>query len=62
LVRLDSYLQVFNCSHPLDWNRVTLNYHQYHEAVSPSQPWYFPKFQEGSFDAWGPTTPGNMLS
>ncbi|KAK0186877.1 glycoside hydrolase family 35 protein [Armillaria mellea] len=58
LYGLDSYPQGFDCSHPLDWNRVTLNYHQYHEAVNPSQPWYFPEFQGGSFDAWGPTAPG----
>ncbi|KAK0471626.1 glycoside hydrolase superfamily [Armillaria novae-zelandiae] len=58
LYGLDFYPQGFDCSHPLDWNRVTLNYHQYHEAVNPSQPWYFPEFQGGSFDAWGPTAPG----
>ncbi|KAG7440311.1 glycoside hydrolase family 35 protein [Guyanagaster necrorhizus] len=61
LYGLDSYPQGFDCSHPLDWNGVTLNYHQYHEAANPSQPWYFPEFQGGSFDAWGPTAPGYAL-
>jgi len=30
-------------------------------AVNPGQPWYFPEFQGGSFDAWGPTAPGKLL-
>ncbi|CAL1698277.1 unnamed protein product [Somion occarium] len=50
---LDSYPQGFDCSHPRDWRPVVLNYHQYHEQVNPSQPWYIPEFQGGSFDPWG---------
>jgi hypothetical protein len=33
-----------------------------HSAVNPSQPWYFPEFQGGAFDAWGPTAPGKTLT
>ncbi|KAJ7483608.1 glycoside hydrolase family 35 protein [Mycena latifolia] len=58
LYGLDSYPQGFDCSHPDVWNPVTTNYHTYHERVNPSQAWYFPEFQGGSFDAWGPTAPG----
>ncbi|KAJ7058089.1 glycoside hydrolase family 35 protein [Mycena amicta] len=58
LYGLDSYPQGFDCSHPTNWNPVTTNYHTYHEQVNPSQAWYFPEFQGGSFDAWGPTAPG----
>ncbi|KAJ7022668.1 glycoside hydrolase family 35 protein [Mycena alexandri] len=55
---LDSYPQGFDCSHPEVWNGVTTNYHTYHEQANPSQAWYIPEFQGGSFDAWGPTAPG----
>ncbi|KAG6888527.1 hypothetical protein C0995_007639 [Termitomyces sp. Mi166 len=58
LYGLDSYPQGFDCSNPTVWQPVTTNYHQYHAEVNPSQPWYFPEFQGGSFDAWGPTAPG----
>ncbi|KAJ6579095.1 glycoside hydrolase family 35 protein [Mycena vulgaris] len=58
LYGLDSYPQGFDCSHPDVWNPVTTNYLSYHERVNPSQAWYFPEFQGGSFDAWGPTAPG----
>ncbi|THU84979.1 glycoside hydrolase family 35 protein [Dendrothele bispora CBS 962.96] len=58
LYGLDSYPQGFDCSNPLTWSPVTLNYHQYHEDVNPSQPFYFPEFQGGSFDPWGPNAPG----
>ncbi|KAK7031967.1 glycoside hydrolase family 35 protein [Favolaschia claudopus] len=58
LYGLDSYPQGFDCSHPDVWNPVTTNYFSYHEQVNPSQAWYFPEFQGGSFDAWGPTAPG----
>ncbi|KAJ7612991.1 glycoside hydrolase family 35 protein [Roridomyces roridus] len=58
LYGLDSYPQGFDCSHPTVWSGVTTNYQQYHEAANPSQAWYFPEFQGGSFDAWGPTAPG----
>ncbi|KAI6113990.1 glycoside hydrolase family 35 protein [Pisolithus sp. B1] len=55
---LDSYPQGFDCSNPTVWNPVVTNYYNYHESVNPGQPWYFPEFQGGSFDAWGPTAPG----
>ncbi|GLB38736.1 putative glycoside hydrolase family 35 protein [Lyophyllum shimeji] len=58
LYGLDSYPQGFDCSNPTVWRPVTTNYHQYHAAVNPSQAWYIPEFQGGSFDAWGPTAPG----
>ncbi|KAG6899745.1 hypothetical protein C0993_007232 [Termitomyces sp. T159_Od127] len=58
LYGLDSYPQGFDCSNPTVWRPVTTNYQQYHAEVNPSQPWYFPEFQGGSFDAWGPTAPG----
>ncbi|KAK0186885.1 glycoside hydrolase family 35 protein [Armillaria mellea] len=58
LYGMDAYPQRYDCSHPLDWHGVPLDYHQYHEEVNPSQPWYIPEFQGGSFDAWGPTSPG----
>ena len=49
----DSYPQEFDCSHPTNWNPVTANYHEYHERVNPSQPFYMPEFQGGSLDPWG---------
>ncbi|KAH9919188.1 glycoside hydrolase superfamily [Epithele typhae] len=49
---LDAYPQGFNCSNPTHRNRVTETYHQWHEDVNPSQPWYMPEFQGGSFDPW----------
>ncbi|KAI0263999.1 glycoside hydrolase family 35 protein [Gloeopeniophorella convolvens] len=55
---LDSYPQGFDCSHPETWSPVVTNYHDYHEGTNPSQPWYFPEFQGGSFDPWGPSAPG----
>lgn len=55
---MDSYPQGFDCSNPDVWRPVTTNYYSYHESVDPEQPWYFPEFQGGSFDAWGPTAPG----
>ncbi|KAF9073660.1 glycoside hydrolase family 35 protein [Rhodocollybia butyracea] len=58
LYGLDSYPQGFDCSNPQNWNPITTNYHTYHESANPSQPFYFPEFQGGSFDAWGPTAPG----
>ncbi|PFH51224.1 glycoside hydrolase family 35 protein [Amanita thiersii Skay4041] len=58
LYGLDSYPQGFDCSNPTVWRPVTTNYHQYHQQVNPSQAWYIPEFQGGSFDAWGPTAPG----
>ncbi|KAJ7467866.1 glycoside hydrolase family 35 protein [Mycena galericulata] len=61
LYGLDSYPQGFDCSNPEVWNPVTTNYHQYHEQVNPSEAWYFPEFQGGSFDAWGPGAPGYPL-
>uniref|UniRef100_A0A0W0F4R5 Glycoside hydrolase 35 catalytic domain-containing protein n=1 Tax=Moniliophthora roreri TaxID=221103 RepID=A0A0W0F4R5_MONRR len=58
LYGLDSYPQGFDCSHPDIWNSVILNYHQYHEEVNPSQPWYIPEFQGGAFDNWAQNAPG----
>ncbi|KAF8074062.1 glycoside hydrolase family 35 protein [Lyophyllum atratum] len=58
LYGLDSYPQGFDCSNPTVWRPVTTNYQSYHAAVNPSQAWYIPEFQGGSFDAWGPTAPG----
>ncbi|XP_006462927.1 hypothetical protein AGABI2DRAFT_152299 [Agaricus bisporus var. bisporus H97] len=58
LYGLDSYPQGFDCSNPTRWRGVVTNYHQYHADVNPSQPFYSPEFQGGSFDAWGPTAPG----
>ncbi|KAJ8691682.1 hypothetical protein PTI98_011229 [Pleurotus ostreatus] len=58
LYGLDSYPQGFDCSNPTVWHGVTTNYQQYHASANPSQPWYIPEFQGGSFDAWGPTAPG----
>lgn len=57
LYGLDSYPQLFDCSNPEKWNPVQL-YHSYHEQTDPGEPFYFPEFQGGSFDAWGPTAPG----
>lgn len=54
LYGLDGYPQRFDCSNPLVWNPVPLTYYDYHMSVNPSQPWYIPEFQAGSYDAWGP--------
>ncbi|KAF5348545.1 hypothetical protein D9756_009580 [Leucocoprinus leucothites] len=58
LYGLDAYPQGFDCSNPTVWRGVPTNFHQYHTDVNPSQAWYIPEFQGGSFDAWGPTAPG----
>ncbi|KAJ7740521.1 glycoside hydrolase family 35 protein [Mycena metata] len=58
LYGMDSYPQRFDCSHPSVWRPVVTTYHEYHAKVNPSQPWYIPEFQAGSFDAWGPSAPG----
>ncbi|KIM43038.1 glycoside hydrolase family 35 protein [Hebeloma cylindrosporum] len=58
LYGMDSYPQGFDCSHPTVWKPAITNYQQYHAEVNPSQPWYIPEFQGGSYDAWGPTAPG----
>ncbi|KAI5120764.1 hypothetical protein M0805_004727 [Coniferiporia weirii] len=58
LYGLDAYPQGFDCSDPEVWSPVTSNYHDYHEGTNPSQPFYFPEFQGGAFDAWGPSAPG----
>ncbi|CDO72277.1 Glycoside Hydrolase Family 35 protein [Trametes cinnabarina] len=50
---LDSYPQGFDCSNPTHWAPVVTNYHQYHIENNPSEPWYMPEFQGGSFDPWG---------
>ncbi|KAL0951694.1 hypothetical protein HGRIS_008370 [Hohenbuehelia grisea] len=59
LYGLDSYPQgSFNCTAPSAWRPVVTNYHQYHQSVNPSQPWYIPEFQSGVLDVWGPLSPG----
>ncbi|KDQ25709.1 glycoside hydrolase family 35 protein [Pleurotus ostreatus PC15] len=58
LYGVDAYPQRYDCSHPTVWHDVPTGYPQYHAEVNPSQPWYIPEFQGGSFDAWGPTSPG----
>ncbi|KAF4577239.1 hypothetical protein EYR36_005226 [Pleurotus pulmonarius] len=58
LYGVDAYPQRYDCSHPAVWHDVPTGYPQYHAEVNPSQPWYIPEFQGGSFDAWGPTSPG----
>ncbi|CAK5265004.1 unnamed protein product [Mycena citricolor] len=58
LYGMDSYPQRFDCSNPTVWRPVVETYRTYHERVNPSQPWYIPEFQAGSFDAWGPSAPG----
>ncbi|KAJ8075322.1 hypothetical protein PM082_019660 [Marasmius tenuissimus] len=77
LYGMDAYPQRYNCTYPDVWQPVPLDWHQYHEDVNPSQPWYSPgkedllashqaprfnliatEFQSGSFDPWGPTSPG----
>ncbi|KAF8871082.1 galactose-binding domain-like protein [Infundibulicybe gibba] len=58
LYSLDPYPQGFDCSSSTVWRPVNTSYHSYHASVNPSQAWYFPEFQGGSFDAWGPTAPG----
>ncbi|KAH0831870.1 glycoside hydrolase family 35 protein [Lanmaoa asiatica] len=55
---LDAYPQRFDCSNPMAWRPVDTDYYSYHQSVNPGQPWYFPEFQGGAFDAWGPTAPG----
>ncbi|KAI0352572.1 hypothetical protein OH77DRAFT_1428259 [Trametes cingulata] len=50
---LDSYPQGFDCSNPTHWAPVVTSYHQYHATNNPSEPWYMPEFQGGSFDPWG---------
>ncbi|KAF8873040.1 hypothetical protein BD779DRAFT_1477252 [Infundibulicybe gibba] len=57
LYSLDPYPQGFDCSSSTVWRPVNTSYHSYHASVNPSQAWYFPEFQGGSFDAWGPTAP-----
>ncbi|KAG9315962.1 glycoside hydrolase family 35 protein [Chiua virens] len=55
---IDAYPQNFDCSHPKVWNPVDTSYYSYHASVNPGHPLYFPEFQGGAFDAWGPTAPG----
>ncbi|KAF9451828.1 glycoside hydrolase family 35 protein [Macrolepiota fuliginosa MF-IS2] len=55
---LDAYPQHFDCSTPTVWVPITANDHQYHADVNPSQPFYYPEFQAGASDAWGPTSLG----
>ncbi|KAI0352573.1 hypothetical protein OH77DRAFT_1523159 [Trametes cingulata] len=41
------------CADPDLWSPVGTNYHAYHEATNPGEPWYMPEFQAGLFDTWG---------
>ncbi|PPQ66179.1 hypothetical protein CVT24_000156 [Panaeolus cyanescens] len=55
----DAYPQRYDCTHPTVWPpTVPTNFWQYHADVNPWQPSYVPEFQAGSFDPWGPTSPG----
>ncbi|EJC98868.1 glycoside hydrolase family 35 protein [Fomitiporia mediterranea MF3/22] len=58
--QVDAYPQRYNCSFPDVWPQIADNWHDYHEDVNPSEPFYFPEFQGGSFDAYGPTSPGYL--
>ncbi|KAF7297228.1 Glycoside hydrolase family 35 protein [Mycena indigotica] len=61
LYGLDSYFVGADCSDPNNWPQVPDYYHRYHQEVNPSQAWFFPEFQAGSFDGWGPGSPGYAL-
>ncbi|KAF7297192.1 Glycoside hydrolase family 35 protein [Mycena indigotica] len=61
LYGMDSYFVGADCSDPNKWPQVPDYYHRYHQEVNPSQPWFFPEFQAGSFDGWGPNSPGYEL-
>ncbi|TFY68957.1 hypothetical protein EVJ58_g705 [Rhodofomes roseus] len=50
---LDAYPNGFDCSNPHVWSPLPTDYHEYHETTDPSEPWYMPEFQGGSFDPWG---------
>ncbi|TFK34230.1 glycoside hydrolase family 35 protein [Crucibulum laeve] len=58
LYGFDAYPQRYNCSNPTGWSPVPTNYHAFHADANPSQPLYIPEFQGGSFDPWGPNSPG----
>ncbi|KAF5386540.1 hypothetical protein D9757_005888 [Collybiopsis confluens] len=58
LYGMDAYPQGLVASNLSIWNPIEKNYHEYHEQVNPSQPWYSPEFQSGAFDGWGPGATG----
>ncbi|KAL5524693.1 hypothetical protein ACEPAF_9838 [Sanghuangporus sanghuang] len=58
LYGIDAYPQRYDCSNPSIWPPIPTNWYDYHEVVNPSQPFYFPEFQGGSLDGWGPNSPG----
>ncbi|KAJ7141923.1 glycoside hydrolase family 35 protein [Mycena crocata] len=58
LYGINSYPQGLVASNLSVWNPVEKNYHNYHTAANPSQPWYGPEIQSGAFDGWGPGSPG----
>ncbi|KAK7044841.1 glycoside hydrolase family 35 protein [Favolaschia claudopus] len=58
LYGMDSYTQGADCSNPDDLRGAPLDFHQYHERVNPWQVWWSPEYQAGSFDGWGPGSPG----
>lgn len=48
----DSYPQMFDCSNPYRWNAIPSDYRAYHQSANPSEPWYIPEFQGGSYDPY----------
>ncbi|KAF9524253.1 glycoside hydrolase family 35 protein [Crepidotus variabilis] len=60
LYGMDSYPQGADCANPRTWTPINNNDsdHKYHMKVNPSQPWFYPEFQAGVFDSWGPNSPG----
>ncbi|KAH8928260.1 glycoside hydrolase family 35 protein [Atractiella rhizophila] len=59
LYGFDNYPLRFDCSNPSIWpSSVAETHYSYHQKVNPQQPLYFPEYQAGAFDAWGPTSPG----
>uniref|UniRef100_V5ESD8 beta-galactosidase n=1 Tax=Kalmanozyma brasiliensis (strain GHG001) TaxID=1365824 RepID=V5ESD8_KALBG len=53
LYGLDSYPQRFDCSNPTTWVPIRDDYLEYHQQTNPSQPFYIPEFQGGSYDPYG---------
>ncbi|KAF8886209.1 glycoside hydrolase superfamily [Infundibulicybe gibba] len=61
LYGLDAYPQKFDCSNPTVWLPLVPSDHAYHENVDPSRPFYYPEFQGGSSDTWGPAGLGSYV-
>ncbi|KAF8915220.1 beta-galactosidase, domain 2-domain-containing protein [Mucidula mucida] len=60
LYGVDDYPQRYDCAHPYDWKEVKQVYREFHLQSNPWQPFFFPEFQGGSGDAWGPGAPGYL--